>query len=193
MNIYNYKNITVEVTTTNPEWVEMLGDGFMTLDSNFISELIENSCTFSEFFLGFECDHYDEFDSEDEEEAIKYFKNLNEEIEVRNADALIAVYEFALENEDRQFTFKVETQNISWVIHDILHAKHDTAGCTIYVEEEIEKQRIIESLTITKDLFPHEMPDFSFFEELETAFNERFNTYIDLDEFKYSEEELEDY
>ncbi len=170
--IYKYKNLTVNVTTMNPNWVENTGETVMTLPCAFIIELIEYSCNFAEFFL-----HYEE-DFDNIDEAITFFKNLNEDVEVRNPDAIISVYEYCLDNEDREFNFDVETENISWVIHDILHAIHDAGGCTIYVASEIEKERILKSLEITKEQFPNELPDYEFLENLETSFYDRFKEHI---------------
>tara|TARA_R110002049_G_scaffold960_1_gene6958 strand:- start:707 stop:1279 length:573 start_codon:yes stop_codon:yes gene_type:complete len=188
MNIYNHKNITTNVTTIKPEWVGYKGETRMTLKSDFVAELIENSCMFQEFFVGYDCDCHENFDSQDEEETLNYFKNLNEEVIVNNADAIIAVYEYALDNSERQFSLDVETENISWVIHDILHAVKDASGCTIYVESSVEAQRIMKSLEITKEQFPNELPDYTFLSELEEEFYNRFKTRLDLEEFKEMEE-----
>lgn len=195
MNIYNYKNITVNVKTLNPQWVDHTGETTMTLSSKFVAELIENSCNFTEFFLKFEQEELFSELEEDEDRVIEHFKNLCESVEVRHADAIIGVYEYALDNQDRNFTFDVETENISWTIHDILHAVHDAGGCTIYVASEIERERILKSLEITKEQFPNELPDFTFLENLESEFYGRFKENLDLDEFKYSEEDYleEDY
>ncbi len=183
---YSYENITLNVSNLND--INFTGDTELTLQSNFVAELIENACTFSRFFLEFQMeDLYYELE-QDEDLIINHFKNLNEEIIVTNADAIIAVYEYCL-NEDKEFIFDVETENVSWVIHDILHAVHDAAGCTIYVESEIEKERIIKSLEITKEQFPNELPDFMFLEDLERQFYERFKTHLNLDDFKEFEED----
>lgn len=189
METYNYENINLEVTTADPFYVDFTGETTLTLESDFVSELIENSCAFFEFFMTVQEEElYSELE-EDIDKIAEHFKNLQEDVDVRNADAIIAVYEYALENNDKEYTFKVETENISWAIHDMLHAKHDLAGCTIYVASEVEKERIIESLTITKEKFPHLMPDYDFLENLENEFSGRFRTTLDLEEFKYLEED----
>lgn len=191
METYNYKNISVNVTTLNPDWVDQMGETVLKLDSDFVAELIENSCTFGEFYLRYDIKELfiDEFE-EDEDKAAEHFRNLNKTIEIGNADAIIAVYEYCLSEEDREFQFEAETENISWVIHDILHAVHDAAGCTIYVASAVERERILKSLTITKEKFPNHMPDFLFLENLENEFYSRFKEGLDLDEFKYTEEEF---
>ena len=191
MSVYTHENITLNVSTINPQWVDHTGDTTLILDSSFVAELIENCCTFNKFFVQYQIEElYLEFE-EDEDQLIKHFKELNEKVNVTNADAIIAVYEYCLD-QDKKFEFDVETENISWVIHDILHAIHDAAGCTIYVASEIERDRIVTSLEITKEQFPEELPDFMFLENLETEFYNRFKTQLCLEDFKYNEFE-EDY
>ena len=161
---YTHKNITVNVSTLNPDWVDLMGETTLTLSSDFVAELIENCCSFSEFFLQYQMEElYSELNEDNDEVAI-YFKELNEDVPVTNADAIIAVYEYCLDNQDRQFNFDVETENVSWVIHDILHAIHDASGCTIYVGSDIETARILKSLEITREQFPIEVPGCEFLE-----------------------------
>lgn len=191
--IYSHENLTLNVSTTNPDWIEFMGETTLTLTSDFVAELIENCCAFVEFFLHYEMEElFGELD-QDEDLMIDHFKKLNENVEVRNADAIIAVYEYALMEENRQFNFDVETENVSWVIHDTLHAIHDASGCTIYVESSIEKERILKSLEITKEQFPNEVPDYEFLEKLEEEFYSRFKERICLEDFKYFEDYEEDY
>ena len=189
---YTYKNINLNVS--HLDYVDFMGDTVIILPSEFIVELIEDCCTFEQFFLYQEMEElfYNELD-EDIDKALKYFKNIEGDIEVRHSDAIIAVYEYCLCNESREFSFDVSTENISWVIHDILHAKHDAAGCTVYVNSDVERDRIIESLRITKELFPSELPDIKFLNGLESQFNLRFGSILDLDEFKYAFDEMEEY
>lgn len=187
---YNFKNISVNVNTINPEWVELTGETILTIPKNTLIRLIKESCTFIDYAKNDDLYELWNEAEENEDELINILENLTQKnFEIRNADAIIGIYEFCLENQNETFSFDVETQNISWVIHDILHAQHDTAGCTIYVESSVEKERIIESLRITKEQFPEELPDFMFLEKLEDEFYNRFKVRIDLDEFK----EIEDY
>lgn len=185
MEIYKYKNITLNYS--NLSWSDITGDTCLTLDSNFVAELVENSCNFNEFFMGYQMEELKDELNEDEELIIKHFKELDGDIEVINADAIISVYEYCLE-QDKEYSFDVESENISWIIHDLLHAEHDVAGCTIYVAADIEKDRIITSLEITRENFPELMPDYNFLENLESEFHNRFNQHLDLEEFKYLEE-----
>jgi len=189
--IYTHENITANVSTLNPQWVDMTGETTLTATSDFVAELVENCCSFVEFFLHFQMEElYSELD-EDTDEIAKHFRELDGDVEVSNADAIIAVYEYCLDNPDRQFNFDVTTENVSWVIHDILHAIHDASGCTIYVASSIERERILKSLEITREQFPNAMPDYNFLEKLEDEFHTRFSEYLDLEEFKYPEYEDE--
>ncbi len=185
---YTHENLTLNVTTLNPDYIDYMGETVLTLDSDFVAELVENCCAFVEFFLQYQYEElWDELDR-DEDAIIKHFKDLNESVEITNSDAIIAVYEYCL-YEDRNFSLDVSTENISWAIHDTLHAIHDTSGCTIYVESSIEKERILKSLEITKDLFPNQMPNWDFLDNLENEYHSRFNERIDLEEFKQYEDE----
>lgn len=192
--LYTFKNISVNVSNINPKWVETTGETTLTITKDLAIRLIEESCTFGEFTKDFDWYELWQEAKEDDDKFIKLLKKQEgDTFEIRNADAIIGVYEFCLENPKENFTFDVETENISWVIHDILHAQHDAGGCTIYVESSIESERIIESLRITKEQFPNELPDWEFLDNLETEFYNRFKVRLDLDEFKELEEYEEEY
>jgi hypothetical protein len=186
MDIYKHKNITLNLSVLS--YADITGDTVLTLHSSLVAELIENHCSFVKFYLKYDAEELFSELEEDESAAAKHFLNLDEDIEVRNADAIISVYEYALGEDEREFTFNVESENISWPIHDLLHAVHDAAGCTIYVAADAERARIVESLEIVRDNFPNQMPDFEFLENLETEFHQRFKQHLGLEEFKYLEE-----
>ena len=67
----------------------------------------------------------------------------------------------------------------------MLHATYDAAGCTIYVAADIERERILESLTITAKEYPNSLPSWDFLETLEVEFKARFKEDLNLEEFKY--------
>jgi hypothetical protein len=183
---YTHENLTLNVSTVT--YNDFMGEGALSLNSNFVSELVENCCTFNEFFLSYqEEEFYNEVD-QDTDVIARYYAEIDETIEVTNSDAIIAVFEYCL-SEDKQFSLDISTENISWVIHDVLHAIHDAAGCTIYVESEIEKQRILTSLEITKKQFPNEMPNWEFLDNLEAEFYNRFKDRLCLEDFKNFEDE----
>ena len=186
MDLYKHKNLSLNYSSH--EFSQYTGDTVLYLKSSFVAELVEHSCTFREFFMDFQMKELKDELEGDSDLIVQHFNNLNEVVGVINPDAIIAVYEYCLSDESNHYSFDVESENISWVIHDTLHAEHDAAGCTIFVEAEIERQRIIESLEITKDKFPSLMPDFSFLENLESECHSRFKKHLDLEEFKYAEE-----
>lgn len=187
MATYKHENISIDVDTIDERWVDHLGETYMELSHDFIAELLENHCNFFEWFYqdeGYEV--YQELD-EDIDKFIEHYKSSGEKImEVRNADAIIAVYEYCLDFPDKQFNFTVRTENITWVIHDLLHAVHDAAGCTITVAAEAEKARIYESFEICAEHFPNLLPSFEFIENLETEFFNRFKSHLDLEQYKYN-------
>lgn len=188
MYTYKHENITLNVEHIDPNWVEITGETYVDLEWSALTELLEDSCTFLEFWQhddGYELmeDNDDDLDS-----VIEYIKSEKKGTEIRNADCIIAIYEYFLDTEE-EVSFNVRTENVSWVIHDMLHAKHDAAGCTIYVESNAERDRITESMHITKELFPSALPDYEFLTNLEVQFKARFRENLDLSDFY----ELEEY
>lgn len=180
--IYRKENLTLSVTENQN--ADFMGSGSLEIPLEIFIELLENSCAFLEFSeYDFE-EIYNEHEK-DIDSIVKHFKEEGEDVTIHSADAIISVYEYCLSESDRNFDFNVDTENISWVIHDLLHATYDAAGCTIYVAADIERERILESLTITAKEYPNSLPDWEFLENLEVEFNTRFKENLDLDEFKY--------
>ncbi len=181
---YKHKNIKIDFERSG--YIDMTGETTLYIHSNFVAELIDNSCTFTEFFLGYQEEElFSEMD-EDEDKISEFYRNKEEIVPVMNADAIIAVYEYCLENEEREFQFEARGEHITWVIHDFLHAEHDAAGCTIYVESQIERDRIIESMEVAiREGF--ELPEREFLDNLETEFYNRFKEVLDLEKYKYYE------
>jgi hypothetical protein len=180
--IYRKENLTLSVTEIqNPD---IIGEGNLEIPLELFIELLENSCAFLEFseydFEEIYNEHENDIDS-----IVKHFKEEGEDVIIYSADAIISVYEYCLSESDRNFDFNVESENISWVIHDLLHATYDAAGCTIYVAADIERERILESLTITAKEYPNSLPGWDFLETLEVEFKRRFKENLDLEEFKY--------
>jgi len=186
--LHQHKNIKIDFSEKT--YISLTGDTELTIDGKMAARLIGDCCAFGEFFLEYQMEElYDELDR-DIDKAEQHYEGLkDEEVIVSHADAIIAVYNYALEKENEEFRFKVESENISWVLHDILHATHDTAGCSIYVESEIERDRILTSLRQTKEQYPEQMPEYNFLENLESEFFDRFKKHLDLEEFKYYYEE----
>jgi hypothetical protein len=107
-----------------------------------------------------------------------------------DADLLIAYLSWLLSENGPQ-SINVEYANAFWAIHDFEHALNDESGCTVYVDEHIELQRLEdafvlmkkEGYTITVDLL----------QEVEEAYNGRFGTHVSFEHhFEFEDEEEEE-
>jgi hypothetical protein len=109
-----------------------------------------------------------------------------------NADILIAYLSWLFSQEGEQEA-KVNYANPFWAIHDVEHAQNDESGCTIYVDEYIELQRLKDAFEIfLKE--GYEL-DYELIKEVEEAYNNRFNKRVSFEEYLYDqdfEEELEE-
>lgn len=109
-----------------------------------------------------------------------------------DADLLIAYLSWLLSEEGPQ-TIDVEYANAFWAIHDFEHALNDESGCTIYVDEHIELQRIEDTFVLMKKE-GYELT-WELLQEVTEAYNGRFGTNVSFDdhfEFEDEEEEEED-
>lgn len=105
-------------------------------------------------------------------------------------DLLIAYLAWLLEQDSPQ-SIDVEYANPYWAIHDFEHALNDESGCTIYVDEHVELQRIEDTFV----LFKNEGYNLSYelLEEVTEAYNGRFGTSVSFEHhFEYDDEEFED-
>lgn len=102
-------------------------------------------------------------------------------------DILIAYLSWLL-TEPGNHTVKVEYANPFWAIHDMEHALNDESGCTIYVDEYVEYERLKDAL----DLFKKQgcTITYELIEEITEAYNARFGTKKSFEE--YIEYELEE-
>lgn len=188
MASYTHKNITVNFTEI--DYADITGDTVLHLSAEMTAEMVTDCCGFQEYYCGYEIEELTTELEKDYDKIAEHIKEKGEEVEIRNSDAIISVYEHLLDQEEK-YELEVHSENISWIIHDLLHAEHDTAGCTIHVQAEIEEQRILESLRITKDQHENLLPGFEFYEKLEEEYYNRFKKRIDLEEYKYPEYEEE--
>lgn len=180
--VHKHKNLTFNISHIDPRFVDHLGETVLHLSGEQMAEMIEWNCTFWEYLDFYDYEHYVEDIDQDnaQEKLIQFFKeNCEDTFEVCNADCIIAVYEYCL-TEDNEYEFDIDTEHLSWVLHDLLHAEHDAAGCTIYVEAEVEKQRIYDSMNQVRELYPDYMPSLDFLEDLERSYRLRFKKHIDL-------------
>jgi len=107
-----------------------------------------------------------------------------------SADLLIAYLSWLLDSGEK-VEVDVEYANPFWAIHDMEHAQNDESGCTVYVDEHIELQRLKDAFEIfLKE--GYEL-DYEFVQEVEEAYNGRFGTSVSFEEYLYlNEEELEE-
>ncbi len=184
---YTHKNITLDVShLTHPEFT---GHTEMNLSKEQFATFLEDSCIVQEFVRYTHLEEMlDHIDADDMADVFRK-EYEEEELTIHNADLIIGIYEHCLEL-DGEFTFQIDTEHISWPIHDMLHAEHDAAGCTIYVESEIERERILESHRIARKQFPNFPASWELFDNLEEEFRQRFRNAkgLCLDEFRHPEE-----
>jgi hypothetical protein len=107
-------------------------------------------------------------------------------------DILIAYLSWLLEKKYKQ-EVNVQYSNPFWAIHDMEHAQNDESGCTIYVDEHIELQRLKDAF----EIFLKEgcELDYELVKEVEEAYNQRFKSNVSFEEYIYNqdfEEELEE-
>ena len=101
-------------------------------------------------------------------------------------DLLIA-YMSWLMGLDGEQTITVEYSKPFWAIHDAQHAINDESGCSIYVDAQIELERLHEAFKL---MIEHGFnPDYELIEEVNEAYNGRFGKNVDFAE-DYLEEEL---
>ncbi len=185
---YTHDKITVNIEQWNTDWADHKGDTAMSLPVDKFVDLYENSCSFYEF-VQYDLEGTDLVDLDRDERTVEVIKAFLENkglevFRVSNPDAIISVYEYYLE-EDNEVVLDIETEHASWVVHDMQHAVHDAAGCTIYVKAAIERERILFSMDYTKKHWPDNMPGVEWLEEMEDDFQQRFKQPLDLEEYKY--------
>jgi hypothetical protein len=88
-----------------------------------------------------------------------------------DADLLIMYLSWLLEQDGEQ-EIEVVYSNPFWAIHDFEHALNDESGCTIYVNEHIEYQRIEDTFDLMKK-HGYEIT-WEILEEVTEAYNGRF-------------------
>jgi hypothetical protein len=88
-----------------------------------------------------------------------------------SADLLIMYLSWLLQKDGEQ-EIEVVYSNPFWAIHDFEHALNDESGCTIYVDEHIEYQRIEDTFRLMKE-HGHEIT-WEILEEVTEAYNQRF-------------------
>lgn len=101
-----------------------------------------------------------------------------------NTDTYICILKWLIDNKIKT-TIKAVGDSIFWTIHDYYHAINDVTGIEIYVNGNIETERIIQTLKYTTK---HKIEiDNSFLENLEDLMWRRFNKRINLEQYKQYE------
>lgn len=103
-------------------------------------------------------------------------------------DILIAYLGWLL-TEDGPQSIKVEYAEPFWAIHDAQHAIHDESGCSIYVDEYIELERLHEAFKLM--IANGHQPTYELIQEVNKAYNGRFGKHVDFAE-DYLLDEYED-
>jgi len=111
-----------------------------------------------------------------------------------SADLLIMYLSWLLQQDGEQ-EIEVVYSNPFWAIHDFEHALNDESGCTIYVDEHIEYERIEDTFDLMKRN-GYEIT-WEILEEVTEAYNERFgltgsNAKSFEHHFEFEEEEEEE-
>lgn len=118
---------------------------------------------------------------------------INKEMKCFTCDSpdLLIAYLSWLLSEDGNFTVEVEYANPFWAIHDMEHAQNDESGCSVYVNEDIEYDRLKDAF----DLFIKEGYEITYelTQEVEEAYNGRFGTNVSFEEYLYQEDYEDEY
>lgn len=174
---YVFDNLTLNISILDPDYT---GDCRFYIPFKH-KEFLKNSCGV-EKNIRFKNNCYDHI-----------FEHNYGEVYIENgryvsnsADLLIAYMSWILE-QDKNIEVEVEYENVFWAIHDVQHAINDESGCTIYVNAEIEYERLKDAFELfIKD--GHELT-YKMVEEVAEAYNDRFNKKISFEEYLYSQEE----
>lgn len=109
----------------------------------------------------------------DNEEEMSYFYTTDTDL------AIYIFYWMLFECSNDTFELDYYGESPFWLFHDIAHAENDVTGGVLYVNEEIEEQRIFDGLKALKkaDMMEEFKP--SMFESIVEDFRRRWNYEID--------------
>lgn len=99
-----------------------------------------------------------------------------EDLVINCADAMIILLHNIITYKggtSKKYEFEVEG-NLFWICHDLMHAEKDVMGTTIYTDDDIEEQRIIDGWEYSLLQGADEPLSLEEFEELKEAFFFRF-------------------
>lgn len=171
---YTVKNVTMNIDRTDGEFT---GDCLFYIPLNHVKFMIENCGMSIENRYG---QIYFEHD----------YGQLTMDLTYRhysgNSPDLLIMYLSWLLEQDGPQSIEVCYSNPYWAIHDFEHALNDESGCTVYVDEHIELQRIEDTFV----LFKKEGYELSYelLEEVTEAYNGRFGTDVSFEHhFEYDD------
>lgn len=144
---------------------DLLGEMYMKIPEYYASEFFTEYCVKDANVL--------EYLDDDE----KWTKG---DFITTNPDLAIAFFSWAIKHTEI-VSVEATYSDRFWALHDILHAINDEAFCTVTVSADTEEARFRD----TFDLMIEKGYDWSytFVEELESAFYNRFNRHCDLSKY----------
>lgn len=158
---------------------EFLGDSTLSipkevligfLDHNEIEYDLEE-CTIEETAIEYGCDEI-EYWMEDQEDKFNS----------THSDLHILLYEYMVEYSGlEEIDIEYWGSNHFWILHDICHSRKDITGGTIYVNGEIEEERIYEGMELAKEVGILNCVDIELFHKCSEGLKERFGNQLDLD------------
>jgi hypothetical protein len=184
---YTVKNVTMEIDCTDGEFT---GDCLVYIPYNHVKFMLDNCgmrvnsrFTPHGYEPIFECEY-----------GLIYMDMSNRHYYSNDADILIMYLSWLLDQDGPQ-TVEVNYANPFWAIHDFEHAQYDESGCTVYVDKDIEYERLVDAFKLMKEE-GFEIT-YEIVEEVTEAYNGRFGTHVSFEEYfdfedEYYEEEEEE-
>lgn len=179
---YKVKNVTLDIDVTNSG--EFTGNCLLYIPFKH-KEFLKDWCG---------ANKYEDRDSHDPVFIHTYgyiYVNKAKMCYTTDSPDLLIAYLSWLFTEDGEHIVEVEYENPFWAIHDTFHALNDESGCTIYVDADIEYERLKEAL----DVFVKQGYEITseLIEEIQEAYNGRFgkNT-VSFEEYLYVEDSYEE-
>lgn len=154
-NILIYANLTIKVENTTDLGEDFTGHYYLTVKALDIKDLLDELGLVPHLGIDYDdnekvCISLDnEFETEFTEEELilleKFFREPDATIEVDMADPIIFLLHNMLSLEVKEFEIGFKGPTVFWLIHDIMHAKSDVTSTEIYVNRDIEEERLREA------------------------------------------------
>lgn len=171
MTTITYKNIEADYSYTDDD--DLLGYNEMTISGEDFSKFIQEN------------DNVVEYGQDDVDEWLKKYdeeSELQEDFTTRNSDLQILIFNWMLDQE-KTFSIEYNGKDEFWFYHHMQHAENDVQGGTIYVDAEIEEQRIFDALKymIDNGVYHFDWSDVDLINSFEEAFRQRWNYSFNID------------